>query len=149
MGQAIILASWEHHFIIVHENLVQHPSNDISIQIIVKNTSQFSSPDRKCTIHRAGHAGRGLFFIFLLTGWKIVCLSVMSVLANPRTVIVFLSNAASNRSQEGLYYFRGWYHNFLKRKRTHIFLSFLKLKLKVNSTVRHPQLKCLQTRGLG
>ena len=149
MGQAIILASWEHHFIIVHENLVQHPSNSISIQIIVKNTSQFSSPDRKCTIHRAGHAGRGLFFIFFLTGWTFLCLSVMSVLANHRTVMVFLYNAASNRSWEGLYYFGGWYHHFLQRKHPHIFFSFLKLKLKVNSTVLHPQLKCLQTRGLG
>ena len=27
----VILASCEHHFIIVHENLVQHPSNNISI----------------------------------------------------------------------------------------------------------------------
>ena len=31
IGGIVILASWEFHFIRVHENLVQHPSNYISI----------------------------------------------------------------------------------------------------------------------
>ena len=33
MESIVILASCKHHFIRVHENLVQHPSNNISIII--------------------------------------------------------------------------------------------------------------------
>ena len=35
MGVIVILASYEHYFIRVHKNLVQHPSNIISIVITV------------------------------------------------------------------------------------------------------------------
>ena len=31
LGGIVILPSWEHHFIRVLENLVQHPSNNMSI----------------------------------------------------------------------------------------------------------------------
>ena len=31
VGDIVILASWNYHFIRVHENLVHHPSNYISI----------------------------------------------------------------------------------------------------------------------
>ena len=33
-GRLVIKASWEYNFITVHENLVQHPSNNISIKPI-------------------------------------------------------------------------------------------------------------------
>ena len=33
MGGVVILASWKDHFIRVGENLLQHPSNNISIVI--------------------------------------------------------------------------------------------------------------------
>ncbi len=33
-GEIDILASWEYNFISVHENLVQYPSNNISINTL-------------------------------------------------------------------------------------------------------------------
>ena len=37
MGVIVILASWEYHIIGVHQNLVQHPSNYISIIELISN----------------------------------------------------------------------------------------------------------------
>ena len=34
MGEEVLLASCEHNFIRVHNNLLQHPSNNISIEIL-------------------------------------------------------------------------------------------------------------------
>ena len=40
-GGIVILVSCEHHFIRVHENLVQHPSNNISIGLLEINNNLF------------------------------------------------------------------------------------------------------------
>ena len=57
MGDIVILASCEYHFIRVHENMVQHPSNNISIilhQIMlnIANLFLFSIKNFKCFISK-------------------------------------------------------------------------------------------------
>ena len=73
-GCIIVLASYEHYFIKVHENLVQHPCNNISIYKPWRQS--FKQQD--------------------------LCLSIPKDLANHWTDMVLIYNVDSHRSWDGL-----------------------------------------------
>ena len=50
MGGIVILASCVHHFIRVHDNLVQHPSNEILIRVTGKDVKASLFLQRKSNI---------------------------------------------------------------------------------------------------
>ena len=71
MEGIVILSSYKHHFIIVHENLVQHPSNNISI-IFRSNSSLWA------LCHWA---------IFELVAWyKPICVATHTLTESNRTL---------------------------------------------------------------